>query len=246
MDELEIYTSLEDAKAEIQRRWGDKDLRKKVEEFLGGDIPEPFKNEPRAVLFRNIISPDIEFYHFLDMAKEMGIKPLGLEYVNDKFCTRNEDKLCLGKLAIFEKRDKNGNAIVHFEKIIDIKASDNKRFSDIKTLQKEGLVEFHHNLLKYNSKENVDTCDMSEWIERNGHAAVEYYKKFLAFFICHGVLFENFLFDGEEDAFTKETFIPAFELVTEKFNLKPMILPAIAIENIGDKYWWCYPELVKK
>lgn len=63
-----IYVSLEEAKEEIWRRWNDKDLRKKVEDFLGGDIPEPFKKEPRAVLARPITTPDIEHMHFLEMS----------------------------------------------------------------------------------------------------------------------------------------------------------------------------------
>jgi hypothetical protein len=31
----DIYTPLEEAKEEIQRRWEDKELKKKVEEYLG-------------------------------------------------------------------------------------------------------------------------------------------------------------------------------------------------------------------
>ncbi len=38
-DIKEIYTPLSVAKKEIWRRWNDKELRKKVEDFLGGDMP---------------------------------------------------------------------------------------------------------------------------------------------------------------------------------------------------------------
>lgn len=37
-DIKEIYTPLSVAKKEIWRRWNDKELRKKVEDFLGGDV----------------------------------------------------------------------------------------------------------------------------------------------------------------------------------------------------------------
>ncbi len=56
-----IYTPLSVAKEEIWRRWNDKELRKKVEDFLGGDIPEVFKKEPRATIFRYIATPNLEF-----------------------------------------------------------------------------------------------------------------------------------------------------------------------------------------
>ena len=42
-DIKDIYTPLSVAKKEIWRRWNDKELRKKVEKFLGGDIPEVFR-----------------------------------------------------------------------------------------------------------------------------------------------------------------------------------------------------------
>jgi hypothetical protein len=35
-----FYTPLSEAKREIWRRWNDKALRKKVEEFLDGDVPK--------------------------------------------------------------------------------------------------------------------------------------------------------------------------------------------------------------
>jgi hypothetical protein len=61
---MDIYTPIEEAKEEIWRRWNDPALQKKVPDYLGS-IPECFQREPRAVLFRNIASPDIEFHHFV-------------------------------------------------------------------------------------------------------------------------------------------------------------------------------------
>jgi hypothetical protein len=245
MDYSDFYANIKDVKKEIIRRNKDVNLLNKIEEYLNGDIPKPFKSCQRAVMFRNIISPDLEFLNFINMSKETGLNVLGLEYLDDKFCTRNQDKLCLVKLAFFEKRDKNQMAIINYKKIVDIKLSDNKKFSDIKTLGGENLIDFHHNLLKKNISEEIELYDMSEWIKRNGSKAIEYYKKLLALFICNGVLFENFLLEGEEDLFTKEVFLPAFILVSEFFGLKPLILPAIKPELINDKYWWCYSKLIE-
>ncbi len=60
-----IYTPLSVAKEEIWRRWNDKALRKKVEDFLGVNLPEPFKNEPRAVMLRYIATPNFEASFFI-------------------------------------------------------------------------------------------------------------------------------------------------------------------------------------
>jgi hypothetical protein len=246
MKEDEFYISIEEAKKEIQKRWNNIELRKKVEEYLGKDIPEGFKNEPRAVLFRNIITPDLESTYFIEIAKKMNLKPYGLEYTKDKFCTRNSDKIAFGKLAFFEKRNKNGEAIIHYAKIIDMKKDDNKKLCDIQTFSGENLVEFHHNWLEKNIQKSLELYDMSEWVSNNGQSAKEYYKKFLAFFICHGVLFENFILDGEEKAFTLDTFLPAFTLVENIFGCKPLIVSAMPKESFGDKYWWCYSNDVFK
>lgn len=64
-DIKEIYTPLSVAKKEIWRRWNDKDLRKKVEDFLGGELPKALRSkEPGAVLSRDVISPNKEFSIF--------------------------------------------------------------------------------------------------------------------------------------------------------------------------------------
>ena len=37
---MSIYTPLEEAKKEIWRRWNDKELRKKIDDFSKNDIPD--------------------------------------------------------------------------------------------------------------------------------------------------------------------------------------------------------------
>lgn len=248
IDVNEIYTPLSVAKEEIWRRWNDVDLRKKVEEYLGGDVPDVFKDEPRAIFFRNIATPNFESRFFFDLAHCVELAPAYLEFGSDKFCTRNADKLCLAKLAFFDKLNKNGEAIIHYEKIIDIKTNDNEKFCDIKTLLGEGLIDFHHNLIKDNIVDEIELFDMSAWIDRNGHNAIEYYKKFLAFFICYGILFENFIVanDHYEKKFTKEVVMPVINEIERVFGLKPLIVPLLPIREESDQEWMWYPKLFNK
>jgi hypothetical protein len=96
-----MYISLEEAKEEIWKRWNDVALKKRVEEYIGGSIPEVLMNEPRAVIFRNIISPSLEYLRFRELANKIGLEPLGFEYHEDRFCTRSTDKLTLANLRIF-------------------------------------------------------------------------------------------------------------------------------------------------
>lgn len=247
MDENQFYTSIEDAKEEIQKRCKNKELRKKVEEYLCKDIPISLINEPKGILFRNIAMLDMEHARFTELATKVGIKPLVLEYTRDKFCTRNGDKLCYGKIPIFEKLNKNGDAIISYEKIFDLKRDDNKIINDIDTIWGEHLVEFHHRALRTEFP-NIELYDLSEWIERNGSRATEYYQKFFALLICHGVLFESFVMDGhaEESKFFNEAVATNFEKVRNIFGLKPLVVDLYSAEEKKGNYWWCCPSSMKK
>jgi hypothetical protein len=235
-----MYVTLEEARAEVWRRWHDKALRRRVEEYLG-ELPHCFGAAPRAVLFRNIASPDIEFHHFVGRAKQIGLEPLCLEYTHDRFCTRNADKICLAKLAIFNGRNKHGEAMITYKKLIDLRAMDNKRFSEIDTLWGENLVAFHHGLMRRHLP-GVEVFDVSHWHHFNGNNAAEYYRYFLALFVCHGLLIEDFVTNEEEERFTHDVVLPALEVVTRTLGVVPVIVPVIEQDNLSDMYWWCYPE----
>jgi len=238
-DNLNIYTSLDEAKIEIQKRWDNEELKEEVMKYLG-EIPQFFSGGPRAVIFRNIITPDHELLHFLDLADEAGLRPLGLEFTRDNFCTRNADKLCLGKMTFFEKRDSIGGVVMHHTKVIDLMKNDNKKFSEIETFAGEKLVDFHHRLLAQGPAERIELCDMSEWLAENGGYAREYYKRVLAFFICHGVLFESFVTDASEEVFERDVTLPAIKEVESLFGMKPLTVQLLP--DTEDKYWWCYPK----
>ncbi|MDD2766265.1 MAG: hypothetical protein PHH40_00690 [Candidatus Moranbacteria bacterium] len=231
-----IYTNLDEAKAEIQRRWKDEELKKKVLEYLG-DIPEFFCDEPRAILHRHITSPNIEFQQFIDHSRDFGLKPLGLEYTNDIFLTRNHDKLGLGKLPFISDNKKN----VHYRKVIDLMGSEKKKFADIQTLWGENLIDFHHNLLR-NASFDIETADLSYWYGRHGDNALNRYEKLLAFFVAHGVLFENFITDEKELAFAETVVCPAIEKITSLFGVKPLIVPVFALDQEMEDSWWCYEQ----
>ncbi len=63
----------------------------------------------------------------------------------------------------------------------------------------------------------------------------------MAFFICHGILFENFLLKGDEGNFTREIAWPAIQRVTKHFGLKPLIVRLLPEESKADPYWCWYP-----
>jgi len=246
MDENQFYTSIEDAKEEIQRRWNDVELRKKVEEYFKNDFPEPLKKGPRAIFSRSIIAPDNEFLRFVELAKKTNLDPLLFEYSKDKFVAKNPDKFGLGKLIFYDKKIKNSSGYPRM-KVVNFNIYEGKKFCDIKTLWGEGLADFYHDVLDEacpNLKSNI--FDISDWFNRTRYATEYYYLYYLGLFVCHGILFENILASDHEKEFSEKKIIPSFNKLKDIFGIKPLIVPIAPIKIENDFYWWCYPKDIKK
>lgn len=234
------YFSLNEAREEIKKRWDNVDLKKKVEKELGKNfIPFFDSDKPRSVLFRQLISPDNGFSFFYQESKYIDTKPAVIEYLDDMFVSFNDEKKGYGRLHI------NSSYI----DIIDFHASEKLLLKDLVTKKGENLVEFHHNLIK-ESGLGVDIFDMSEWFKSIGKAK-DYYYLFLLHFLTHGVLFENFILDEEDDKeveFTRSIVLPAIDKIRQKFNLEPIIIKMYPDQQTKeeDTYWWSYPPYMEK
>lgn len=243
-----IYTSMEDAREEIYYRWNGPFLRKKVAAFVS-HVPQQFINQPRAILNRDVATPDNEFREFIKKACQIGLSPIVSEYWEDKFVGINPDKLSLAKMPIYSGKDKNGNTTFRYKTVVDCTKYDGKKFSIIKTLWGEYLVDFHHRLVGLHYPD-VEIFDYSAWIKSKGNRAREFYLYELALCICHGILFENFVSFGAEKIFCTEIVKPTIEKLTEIFGLKPLIVPLVSEgltlnRSVHDIYWSCYPPSVE-
>lgn len=245
--ELEsMYTPIEEAKKEIWRRWNDKELRKKIDDFLKNDIPDIFKISPRAVLARQVASPNFEAIRFLDLSRELNLKSLYLEYLSDKFVAGNIDKYYLCRLFFHRGNIRDKNHVATTLKMVDICDAEGKCMDTLKTIHDKNLVEFHHELINpLNLFFDADIFDISKHYERNGLVAERYYTYFFSLYICYGVLVENYLLDDKQTAFTRDIVLPNFRKVSELFGLKPLVVhlgPSGEEENL---YWRYYPTSIE-
>ncbi|MCX6761296.1 MAG: hypothetical protein NTY33_00405 [Candidatus Moranbacteria bacterium] len=239
-----MYTSLSVAKDEIQKRWGDEDLKKKVGDFLGGDMPKIFSDRPKAIIFRNIATPNLELRVAREYAQMMGLELVVVEYTADRFCTRNRDKLHLGKMVFIDTKNKLKPSTK--KNIIAIKEDDNMCLNKIQTLWGENLVAFHHRIFQENGFGDVATFDASVY-KLAGLSPYEIYLKILSFCSRSTVLLENFLIktDKGERKFTEQVIFPAFAEIEKKFGFRPMIVPLLSTDEDEDILWQYYPEEVK-
>ncbi len=237
-----VYTSLPDAIQELERRRADPKLRERIEAALNHDIPAPLRTDPRAVLFRQVITPNYETRRFLSITDSLPIKPLFFDHSDDKYVANNEWKYHLGRLCFYKGQDQSGNAQKEYLKIIDFNAYDGKPISSVRTFSNESLVDFHRSffLSRFPDHEQ-DLFFASPWIQKQRLEGNGYYESVLMLFLCHGILFENFMLDSKEARFTRDIFLPAFIKVHKRFRLKPLIVNLEPTDIEGDSFWMYHP-----
>lgn len=238
-----MYTPIDEAVAELKRRREDRELNDAVVSFLSDDIPTSLQSEDglKAVLFRNIFTPDYELEVFEGIAEKSSLAPVLLEYTDDKFVAINEDKYALGKLYFYLGTSTSTDTNMFATKVIDFNDAEGKQIGDLVTLSGERFVDFHHRMLGLFNPEALSRIeDVSLWLHSHGGTAKEYYKQFLALFIRHGILLDNFRTEGAEAGFSEKVFGPAFDFVEQKFGLTPLICALQEPSDENNPKWWGY------
>jgi hypothetical protein len=243
-----LYSSLEEAVAELSLRRSDKEFCNFVDNlFIKRDIPDPLQNmPPRAVFARYIASPTLEFEAFYSLAVKSGLSPLMLEFASDKLVARNWEKFCLCKMSFVKREQMTGQKIA-VNNLINFNLDEGKALKDIQTKSGESLVDFHHQLMqKFLNGAPLEIYDFSEWfIPNRGSERWSYYLRYISLFICHGILFENFLMDRKEIEFTTQVVMPAFKTITDVTGRKPLIVRALPSESENEPYWCYYDKQIK-
>lgn len=245
-----MFTSRE-AVEELKRRQEDPVLRKKVEEYLAGDIPEYFKDGPILYLARHIITPNFETIRFIESMRQLG---LGMKIVVSQdsrgmFVPYNYIKKALCKLPICRRLSKKGAKLnEHYENvtIVDFNAADGKKFSDIQTLWEENLIDFHKRLFSEFIDGGVELPDDATWIDKHHrHNLLEHYKHLLALFVVHGIFFENYdMNDPHEKYFVNNILRPACHAVEERFGYRPLLVELFPPTPESNRFWISYPHKV--
>jgi uncharacterized protein len=242
-----IYTPLSVAKKEAVKRWKDKELKKKVENFLKKKLPSFLNDGPKACLGRNIASPNFELKYFLNLAKEINLEPVFIEHTGDKFVSNNSDKYHLAKMYFYDGDGRNGGSRVTSMNIIDFNECQGKPFNKIKATWGEDIVDFHHRILELafpGSTKRVH--DISCMLDKGEYKLSDFYHRYLAVFLCGGILFENYPSSKKDAEFTLDVVIPCCKMLEKEFGIKPLIVPLEPIEDEISLYWWSYPKSLEK
>ncbi len=237
-----LYIALDEAREELHNRWGNAELKHQIETELGDRLLPVFNDKPRAVLTRNISSPDNGFTFFYQCIRYINASPYCWEYHGDKFVHFNKEKKGLGRLRLTLEDGTKACA-----DIMDFHAHEKKKLSEVVLKTGESLVDFHHGLLKMAGYDDVEVSDNTQWFQSIG-SAKEYYDYWLLHFVAHGVLFEKFEGDEHETAFSNTIVVPAIELIKEKTGLAPLVVKLYPEhqDELEGFYWWSYPPHINK
>lgn len=238
-----MYVTLEHAREAIWKRWSAPLIQRKVQECIG-EIPAFLRQEPRAVLARQVATPNFEFRRFSAEAPKSGLKPVVIEYTGDKFCSRNRDKYLLAKMTFFHGRGRKGGDKLTRRRTIDFNRYDGKALCDVRTLWEEHFVDFHHRLLSKHAP-GIATVDVTEWLSKMGGEPGRFWPRLLCLFICHGILFDNFHTEGPEAEFTRTIIRPAILETERRFGLRPLVVPLVPLASEKEAYWSWYPDRVE-
>jgi hypothetical protein len=235
-----IYTPLHEAVATLKSR--------KPGMYGAAAIPKPLLPGNCAVLARYVTTPNYEVLRFLKLATAYGLTPILIEYPSDKFVGQNASKRALAKMGFDNGFGRKGGRKIEWMKVIDFNAWHGKHSSDIVTTWGESFAAFHHRLFfrEFPDFPPALILDMSDWYLKMGGSASLYYEPFLTILLSNAILFESYLFDPSEIAFTREVVLPAFCRVKEQFGIRPLITPLDPPGQEGDEYWTLYPAHLKR
>lgn len=97
--------------------------------------------------------------------------------------------------------------------------------------------------LNYSKELEQIAFDVGKEIAESGNITVygaeKYYEKYLAIFVCFGILFENFFLSGEEAQLTNNLVINNIEKIKKMFGCGPIIVKVEDTKE-GDLYWYSY------
>lgn len=239
-----IYVSLDEARASLEKRRMDPALLKRIESLVSANFMPEFKAGPRGVLWKYILSPDNGFSFFLNQCAYVKVEPLVLEYLGDMFITINEEKKGLGRLRL--TLPDGSREVVD---IMDFPPNQRRRMDEVVLKNGETLADLHHRLLKISGYQ-TGLRDQTDWAHTIGRPA-DYYYPYLAHFIAHGVLFESYLTDDPDErevAFTREVVAPVMDRLEKEFGLRPLIVRLFPEQQSEseDFYWWSYPPHVNE
>ena len=240
-----IFTEQSLALESLLRRREDSVLVRSVNQYLSGDIPQPFiSSRPIFYLARHLATPCFETLHAIELARgHNAILVIGQDS-KSKFVSHNELKHALGRLSFVVGRDRNGNDIVTKKRVIDFSSAGGKALSSVQTLFGASLTAVHQALMSPFLTDDVKVFEECEWIDRWARNDIHHqYRRMLSFACVNAIMLEWFT-ETEHD-FARQVILPAFNAIQNVFGVRPLVVRLVPTCRAHESHWLAYPGAVK-
>lgn len=241
-----IFTPLDEAVSEIERRRKDPILQKRIAEYITGSIPDYYDQEtPIFSLSRYLATPNFELLYALERIEKYNFPLIVTEDHSSKFISHSALKRALAKLPVVKGYSRNNDEIIEYFTVVDFKQYHGKKISEIDTKCNESLISFHQQLMQHMGLKNVQVANETEWVDEHERNNVrKHYAQMLALFCTHGILLEAY--PPEEHSFVLKVVYPAVKEVERALGIKPLIVEHITDEEETERDWNAYPTKLYK
>lgn len=239
-----LFTPLDEAVVEIERRRRDPVLIKKVRDYLHDDVPEHFTySKPIFYLSRHIATPNYETLRFIELTQNYDLpRVIGVD-PKDMFFAGNPLKRALGKMPVTKGTARNGDEIIEHFTVVDFSKYDGHSLDSIVMKSGVSLTVFHEQLLREIYPTHLMIRNESDWVERCGRTdLINQYKKMFALLCVFGIMFESYPLS--EYDLVANVVVPAFEEVTRVLGCTPLIVEHISPELELSRNWNAYPSVL--
>lgn len=196
---------------------------------------------PRAVLWRQVATPNYELRSFLRSARRLGLKPVVVTYPEDTMCSRNAFKRALVAPLFIEGVNRLGQPIWRKRQMVNVQSVENVPFGDIWIGNRE-LPALHHELLQIALPDTeFSVIDGSDWRAKQG-GSYDCYLNICASLDDKITLFEDFMTNEAETKFFDAVVRPALLEAAKALGREPAILPICKGCRAASPLWYAYPD----
>jgi hypothetical protein len=236
-----IYTPLDEAVKEIEKRRKDPVLKKAVESYINGPIPEYFQQStPVFTMSRYLATPNLEMLYAVDRTENYNYPLIVTEDHKSKFISHSELKRALTKLPVIKGWSRHKDEIIEYFTIVDYKKYHGKKLNEVETKCNESLTSFHRSLMHHMRLDRVTVVNETQWIDTHHRENVKkQYTQLLALLCIHGIMLEAY--PPAERTFALDIVYPALREVEKALGVKPLIVEHITDEEDFERDWNAYP-----
>ena len=193
---------------------------------------------PRAILFRQIATPNYELRRFLRLCARSGYAPVILQYHADRMSCHNTFKRSLVAPMFLEGISGNGRPIFRRRVLENIEKVDRLRIFEV-SISGRTLPAFHNELLRLAlPDEPVELIEGSHWFGKYSAGAREYYVDLFAALTGNLILVEEFITDA---SFFDRVVRPAFDAACTMIGQRPLVRRLCDNRRRESPLWLAYP-----